>query len=423
MPRRQTRGKTVKLVRSGSAVAKIYTTERQGRRYYTVSWYCGGQRCRKHCGTLAVARSFAKVQADQVNAGLAQWVKISPADAKEFTEAKRRLGDLTIPLHSVVQEYVSLRTALGGHGTLLQAVECFRSHHIQPVDKSTIRDIYKEFVEAKKANGCSEVYLNDCRLRLSRFAKAFPGPIAAVQTRDIEDWLRGLNGSLGTRDNFRRLIITLFNFAKRRGYLSRNNETEAKWLEKPRRRSRPIQIFTSGELREILAASSGQARLAIAIGAFAGIRSAEILRLNWENFKWEQEVIDIGSDQTKTASRRLAPILPPLRQWVEPFNKQQGRLLTYSQAVCLAEAFGAVAKKATKIRRQSDPDAPSLKWRQNGLRHSYASYRLAMIADASRVALEMGNSQQEIFSHYRKVVTLPEAQAWFSVFPTQIVSP
>ena len=409
----------MKLVRSGSAVTKIYTVERQGRRYYTVSWYCGGQRCRKHCGTLAVARSFAKFQADQVNAGLAQWVKISPIAAKEFNEAKRRMGDLTIPLHSVVQEYVSLRAALGGHGTLLQAVEYFRAHQIQPVAKSNTREIYKEFLEAKRVSGCSEVYLNDCRLRLGRFAKAFPGPITAVQTRDIDDWLQGLSSSLGTRDNFRRLIITLFNFARRRGHLSRNNETEAKWLEKPRRRSRPIQIFTSGELRELLAASSGQARLAIAIGAFAGIRSAEILRLNWENFKWEQQVIDIGSDQTKTASRRLAPILPPLREWISPFVKERGRLLTYSQPVCLAEAFAAAAKKATMIRRQSDPNAPSLSWRQNGLRHSYASYRLAMIADVSRLALEMGNSQQEIFSHYRKVVTLSEASAWFSILPTE----
>jgi integrase len=115
-----------------------------------------------------------------------------------------------------------------------------------------------------------------------------------------------------TRNNFRRHIITLFNFARRRGYLPRDRETEAHWLEKAKIKSKPIEVFMPGELAELLAVAEGQPKLGIIIGAFTGIRAAEILRLRWENFNWEEQVIDIGCDQTKTASRRLVPILPPL---------------------------------------------------------------------------------------------------------------
>ena len=54
---------------------------------------------------------------------------------------------------------------------------------------------------------------------------------------------------------------------------------------------------------------------------------------------------------------------------------------------------------------------------RNGLRHSFISYRLALIQDAAKVALEAGTSPQMIFSNYRELVTADEAQAWFAVAP------
>jgi integrase len=282
----------------------------------------------------------------------------------------------------------------------------------------TVPQVFDEFLASKRANGCSRVYVEDCLWRLRRFAQDFQNPISHVCTRDIELWLCKLSTSLVTRNDFRRLIITLFNFARRRGYLPRDRETEARWLEKPKIKSKPILIFTPQELSELLAVAEGQPLLAIAIGAFTGIRSAELLRLRWENFNWEEQVIDLGCDQTKTASRRLVPILEPLRAWIAPFVRREGSILGYSLPVCLAEAFGTTAKKADKARKERDPDADGFRWKANGLRHSYASYRLALVEDVAKVSLEMGNSPQKVFSNYRKVVTKSQAAAWFAVTPS-----
>ena len=54
----------------------------------------------------------------------------------------------------------------------------------------------------------------------------------------------------------------------------------------------------------------------------------------------------------------------------------------------------------------------------NGLRHSYASYRLAAVKSADQVALEMGNSPRKLFANYREIVTEAEAGKWFAVKPT-----
>jgi hypothetical protein len=58
------------------------------------------------------------------------------------------------------------------------------------------------------------------------------------------------------------------------------------------------------------------------------------------------------------------------------------------------------------------------RWEANGLRHSYISYRLAVLHDTARVALESGNSPKVIFAHYRELVVPDMATKWFSVNPS-----
>ena len=56
-------------------------------------------------------------------------------------------------------------------------------------------------------------------------------------------------------------------------------------------------------------------------------------------------------------------------------------------------------------------------WQDNGLRHSFISYRLAILHDTARVALKAGNSPEVIFGHYRELVTPESARAWFDINP------
>lgn len=407
----------IRTIKAGSVHVKIYTGSIKGRDSYTVYWRVGERPYRKLFSELRKAEEFAKSQAEQLAAGQVQSPAISAVEIQTFREARRRLGPLDVPLHVAAEEYASVKTQLGEHGTLQQAIEFFLHNSIRPDMQRMVGQVVEEFIAAKEANGLSRTYIDDAKWRLARFAGDFQTPISHVCTRDIEEWLRKLTIGLVARNNFRRHIITLFNFARRRGYLPRDRETEAKWLEKPKLKSRPIQIFSPQELRELLDAADGQAKLAIIIGAFTGIRSAEILRLRWENFNWEEGVIDIGCDQTKTASRRLVPILGPLAAWISPYVKKHGPVVQYSLAVCLAEAFATAAKKTTAARRKADPEAEPFRWKQNALRHSYASYRLAVTNDVAQVSLELGNSPQKVFSNYRKVVTRGQAEAWFGVLP------
>lgn len=59
-------------------------------------------------------------------------------------------------------------------------------------------------------------------------------------------------------------------------------------------------------------------------------------------------------------------------------------------------------------------------WPNNGLRHSFASYRLAAIHDAPRIAMELGHtSPQMLFSTYREVVRPKEAERYWKILPAE----
>ena len=67
-----------------------------------------------------------------------------------------------------------------------------------------------------------------------------------------------------------------------------------------------------------------------------------------------------------------------------------------------------LVRKAAKLAR----------WPKNGLRHGYASYRLAATHDAPRVASELGHtSPQMLYSTYRELVLPKEAERYWRIEP------
>ncbi len=88
-------------------------------------------------------------------------------------------------------------------------------------------------------------------------------------------------------------------------------------------------------------------------------------------------------------------------------------MVGYTRNDMLCEARQRFCKSGIKV----SEEVFQFTWKPNALRHSYASYRLADIKDAARVALEMGNSPAMFFRNYRELVTEQQAAAWFGVLP------
>jgi integrase len=231
----------------------------------------------------------------------------------------------------------------------------------------------------------------------------------------IKEWLQAMTVANRTRNNFRLTIQTFFAFAKSKKYLPNDwREFESVPLWKTKKEE--VEIFTPSEMAKLLSVADSKIIPFLSIGAFAGLRSAEISRLDWFKVNLKTGYITVDASIAKTNSRRLVPIQPNLKAWLKPYAKIQGLVVEL-------ENVPNALQRLIDATRPNDPKnpksklKPAVEWRHNALRHSFCSYRLAQIKNTAEVALEAGNSPQMIFQHYRELVTQADAETWFSIVP------
>jgi len=212
-------------------------------------------------------------------------------------------------------------------------------------------------------------------MRLNRFAETFQGLASAVTAHQVREYLQGLKRKNGkavsnrTRRNFQTVINSLFHFARMRWYVVRDVVDEICEIGSPKVQVAEIGVFTPEQIKSILAVSPSELLPAFAIGAFCGLRTAELQRLDWQDVKLEQRVVIVGAKKAKTASRRVVPISDNCARWLGPHWKKEGSVSPAPHDNALGDRFECAASRA------------GVKWVKNGLRHSFCSYRLAVTHD------------------------------------------
>jgi hypothetical protein len=83
-------------------------------------------------------------------------------------------------------------------------------------------------------------------------------------------------------------------------------------------------------------------------------------------------------------------------------------------------AFGHICPPNLRKLLEADRAKAGLgKWPNNCLRHSYASYHLALHKNAAELSLELGHVNPHlVFRHYRELVTPQEAAQCWSIMPS-----
>jgi integrase len=305
-----------------------------------------------------------------------------------------------------MSEIITAKQKLAEYGETISDAAKFRVDHLERVRrcKITASQLAHEVIEAKRRDGMSADYLSDLQLRLRRFCRDFGNrPIAGITVEELDNWLRDLEGSPKSRANYRANVAVMFSYATKRRMLDFNPVLHT---AKPKLIDSPPDIFTVDELQALLEAGNRVARDVVpmlAIGAFAGLREAEIQRLDWTEVDLARGHIEIKAAKAKSARRRIVPIQPNLAGWLRPYAGMTGRVVP-----------AGARKKLDRVRNQ----AGLARWPQNGLRHSFASYRLAAIHDAPRVSAELGHtSPQMLYSTYRELVLPEEAERYWKIGP------
>ena len=390
------------VVKRGCVRVKIYFTPSNGCDAYTIAYYFGGKRVRKTFADLVKAKLEAETVADRICAGELNVLTLTSEDRTAYVRAMEMLKPSGTPLEMAVMQFVVSAKLLDG-ASMIEATKFYLRHHPRHLPSRTVSEVVEEMLVAKEADGVSVVHLTDLRWRLRRFATHFPGRIAMVLGQELQNYLADIKGSGRSKNNVRKMLKNLFHFAQSRGYLPKGL-TEADDLVRAKEKPQPIAIYTPAEMAKLLQHAEEDIIPFLAIGAFAGLRSAEILRLDWSEVDLAGDHIEVKASKAKTASRRLVPISPNLKQWLAPHHQGSGKVVVVEQV-------------SWKLKKLTALESVGFKWKHNALRHSFISYRVAQVQNVAQVALEAGNSPQIIFSNYRELVKPADAVQWFNIQP------
>lgn len=268
--------------------------------------------------------------------------------------------------------------------------------------------LVEELIATRESKGRSHSRIRELRGVLDAFAKKFPGNIADLNRGDVEAWLDGRGVGPRRWNNMRECIITLHKFARRDGSLPAEL-TPVEMIE-PKRVTVTVRTYSPDEFTALLKVVPNEWRPLLVLGAFAGLRPEEICpdvrsekpALLWENVLWHKKKIDVPAKVSKVRQRRFAPLLDATVAFLADWK----------------DASGPVVPRSTMYKRTARwGEAAEVKWKPDGLRHSFASYRLAITNDIQALSLEMGNSPRMIHRHYLDLKHEDEAAKWFGLRP------
>lgn len=306
------------------------------------------------------------------------------------------------------QIIIGLVTAANGAKALAEIVEIGRRHACGS-KQITVPMAVDDFISAKKADGLSEDWMRAYEATLDKqFAADFSCNVADLRSPAIDDWLRKTTHPR-TRNNKRGQILTFLRWLQDRELVSQ----AIQWrLTRANIKRGEPSILTPKQMQAILEFEQRDNSMRempmvpyLALGAFAGLRTKEIQRLDWSAIDFKRGLIHVGIEvvkQHRSAKPRIVPAQPNLLAWIKPFAKESGPVVEHSN---LSSALLKLAKSA------------GVDWDKNALRHSYTSYRVASTQNEAQVATEIGDLVTTMKRHYKQAVSPDIGFEWFNIRP------
>jgi integrase len=414
-----------KRIRYRARVLAIIYGKCKGRDDYRVCWRVAGKR------RMAAFPTYteAKAHAERVVRDLARGSQASALTADQARDALAALERLQgfhqatghrVSLLSAVSEYCEAAGKLRGV-TLGEAVARYLGT-VATVQRKDLGQAVEGFIHGeeprtKAGDGqraqLSTKYAYNRAIILRRFAGTFQNTAVCDLAKTHLDAFIGSLGdfSAKSRNHHRATAKQFLQWAARKDYLPPTHRLlEADAMRPERANEADIHFYTPREFRSLLEAAAEPMRAMIAIGGLAGLRTIELLRLDWADVWRVPGHIEITAGKAKTRQRRLVEVCPALAAWMEPNRTLKNGKLWTGHEIVFQQQFVKVCERAGVGRKP------------NGLRHAFCTYHFALHANENLTAAQAGNSPAMVHGHYKGLATRAEAEKWFKVKPAGVAA-
>lgn len=345
--------------------------------------------------------------------------KTGPSGANAFADEKRGDIDKDGNRHEAItdeerravmtfRELVAELPDSAQRPSLSKAVEHYSSTMMIRQRSRPVREISDKCLLKIQKKGAGKDHLSTVGRRLERFVEDYGDWLACDISEDIaSEWLEDLALAPTTTNHFRADLNQLFIHALK---LKAVTENVIEGIEKLETERDP-KIFSVKDAEALLIHSPAEILPAVAIALFAGVRRAELGRLDWAEGDFEEGFIHIKKANAKgklgKRKGRFIPIRPALKAWLMPYRQLRGPVMPSPMIY---------RSRLDEVTEASGIEA----WPHNGLRHSFASYNLAAFENANSLALEMGHRDSDmIFENYRQAVTKTKALPFWQIMPAE----
>jgi integrase len=414
----------------GRVLATIYG-KCKGRESYRVAWQVAGQRHMASFPSYSLAKRHADGLVKDLSKG-SQVTALNPAQARDALAALERLTDFyratgrRVSLLAGISEFVESSTKLNGR-PLGEAVEGYLQN-VASVKRKDVHEAVEEFLAAesprtKAVKGqraqLDADYANHRKLQLRRFADTFPNTAVCDLSKEHLDTFIGSLADFAskTRNHYRAAVRQFLRWSVRKDYLPVAHRLgEADGLRPEHANTAEISFYTPRELAALLASANDTLRPVIAVGGLAGLRSKELMRLDWADVWRVPGYIEVTAGKSKTRQRRLVEICPALQTWLEPYRTHENGKFWPGEERTFLEHYGELCETAEVEHKGKKVSVPR---KANGLRHAFCTYHFALHANENLTAAQAGNSPAMIHGHYKGLATKAEAEKWFNILPSE----
>jgi integrase len=124
-----------------------------------------------------------------------------------------------------------------------------------------------------------------------------------------------------SRNHYRAILRQFLQWAVRKDYLAPTHcVNKADAMRPERAHTGETSIYTPAEFAGLLKTADDSLRPMTTIGGLAGLRTAELLRLDWADVRRVPGHVEITAGKAKTRQRHLVEICPALASWLESFR-------------------------------------------------------------------------------------------------------
>lgn len=356
---------------------------------YQIAWYELGERRKATCTRLEDAKKRADQLLEHLTNGRPALTAMSLDDARELDACRKEIKPTGLSMYAVVREY--MRTWKPGYEKARVSAAIAEYQHFHHERSAKFRD--------------------DLRWRLGAFEQDFGRRyIDEVSSKEVRDWcdartFKGKPASNRTKANYLAMLRGLWNYAQSpevRHIPEGKHALEGLRNWKHDRASYSyIFLDEIDDLIKACLAHKGRDQLMpfLCLQLFAGLRSAEAMRLEWDDLIIRNRKvvgININAKQSKTGTRRSIDTLPMFSSMMSEWAVEQHATHITGGLICRWKKLPHILRRTGKV------EGKMTVWKHNCLRHTFATHLLRTWGDEGRVATYLGTSRSMINSHYKE---------------------